>query len=365
MQQIYELIRDFKCSKPIIKVNKLKIPVTVLKPSEDNVKLLDSILLYLQEHKVPRYVETPSGGISIKFKNRCFESWGWNPKWRELTLLLIEGNYRIQLVNEEMREHPGRLSWAKFVKDCNKLAGINIEDYALTAEEGEEVKKSVPKPIIKVVNSVFINKTFDNCHHIDFNSSYPSALIKYYPEFKPVLQEWYSKRQLAKIMNNKVLADELKAHLVNITGCMYGKTTQYRYSHLAKVMIQDNNDRIYDMCQKLSKSGRMPIGINTDGIWYTGPIYHDENEGNNLGQWKNDHVNCKLRYKSDGIYEYIERGEYHAVVRRLEQDKIADSEKTWGMIYKDELMKASYAEPYIDKNNYHRLNWRTEYIYEK
>lgn len=356
MQEVYELIKSYKCSKPIIKVNKLKIPVTVLEPTKDNTELMDKILICLQERKVPKYTETPSGGISIKFKNRCGESWHWDPKWRELTLLLIEGNYRIQLVQQEMRERPGRVSWAKFVKDCNKLAGINISDYALDEDTGIQVKKEVPKPIIKVCNPVFINKTFDNCHHIDFNSSYPSALVKHYPEFMPVIKNWYDHRKTDK---------DAKQDLVNITGCMYGYTTQYKYSHLAKTMIQDNNDRIYEMCTRLSKAGRMPIAINTDGIWYAGDIYHDDNEGKDLGQWKNDHTNCKLRYKSGGVYEYIENGKYTAVVRRLEQDKIDPSEKQWGMIYKENLMQAHYAEPYIDSNNYYRLNWRTEQIYEK
>ena len=62
------------------------------------------------------------------------------------------------------------------------------------------------------------------------------------------------------------------------------------------------------------------VGINTDGIWYQAKngdfrLYHDENEGGELGQWKNDHQDCEFLAYSDGQYWYKEKGKFHPVAR--------------------------------------------------
>ena len=74
-----------------------------------------------------------------------------------------------------------------------------------------------------------------------------------------------------------------------------------------------------DMIEKLNNSNRVPLLTNTDGIWYysnRGP-YHDEDEGDSLGNWQNDHMNCEFLMTSEGRYQYVEDGICHTVVRGL------------------------------------------------
>ena len=81
----------------------------------------------------------------------------------------------------------------------------------------------------------------------------------------------------------------------------------------------------------MKKKGRIVLSFNTDGIWYKGPVFHWEGEGESLGEWHNDHICCKFRAKSAGSYEFIENGVYHAVVRGISNDIKDDWE--WGAIY--------------------------------
>lgn len=104
---------------------------------------------------------------------------------------------------------------------------------------------------------------------------------------------------------------------------------------MAKDAIADNNKRLFDLSQKISDSGRQVMLWNTDGVWYQGDIYHGEGEGKKLGDWENDHVNCSLRIKSKGAYEYIEDGKYYPVLRGYTKlDKVKPrNEWKWGDIF--------------------------------
>ena len=94
------------------------------------------------------------------------------------------------------------------------------------------------------------------------------------------------------------------------------------WAHLSRDAIADNNKRIIDLSIRLQASGRKILGYNTDGIWYQGQIYHGAGEGNNLGDWSNDHTNCLFRSKSDGSYEFIEDNTYNAVVRNCRNSNL-------------------------------------------
>ena len=111
-----------------------------------------------------------------------------------------------------------------------------------------------------------------------------------------------------------------------------------KWAHLSKDAITDNNKRITELANKLKKAGNHILSYNTDGIWYIGKIYHGENEGNKLGQWENDHVNCKWRCKSAGSYEFMEGDKYYPVVRGYTTlDSIKNrSEWQWGDIFQKE-----------------------------
>ena len=77
----------------------------------------------------------------------------------------------------------------------------------------------------------------------------------------------------------------------------------YGLSKFAKVAIDGTVDKILDLLVKLTLSGRKPLLLNTDGIWYQGNLYHDDNEGTELGQWRHDYSNCDLYIKSKGAYQ--------------------------------------------------------------
>ena len=95
----------------------------------------------------------------------------------------------------------------------------------------------------------------------------------------------------------------------------------YQFSHLSRAMIHDNNEWIREKVKRLVDYGCAPLLKNTDGIWYSGPLYHDEDEGSGLGQWKSDHINCTWRCKSKGCYEFIENGVYTPVARGVSKLK--------------------------------------------
>lgn len=126
--------------------------------------------------------------------------------------------------------------------------------------------------------------------------------------------------------------------------------SKHRYAewaNLARDAIADNNKRIFDLAFELTISGREVIGYNTDGIWYRGEIYHGNGEGDNLGEWHNDHINCLFRSKSDGAYEFIEDGKYMAVVRGNTSFDAIEPDRNnwhWGDIYKGTLLTFKFDE---------------------
>ena len=81
--------------------------------------------------------------------------------------------------------------------------------------------------------------------------------------------------------------------------------------------------------------------LNTDGIWYNGPLYHGDGEGSGLGQWENDHKNCQFRMASAGAYEFIEEGTYHPVIRGIPND--TKTEWEWGDIYKEKAIPSIFS----------------------
>ena len=215
-------------------------------------------------------------------------------------------------------------------KDKCKDYGVNLDSYVIS--NGEEVKKTVPKPIIDMHFTHKENsKPLTNVHHIDFHNSFPAGLANTHPEFRKPIEELYLGRKEHP---------EYKFVLNDSIGWMHSwrpdKGRFACWAHLAADAIKDNNNRIHDLCEKLILTGRVIIGRNTDGIWYQGPIYHGDGEGPGLGQWENDHINCSFRAKSDGVYEFIENGEYHAVVRGLTGKDSIEPDRTrwsWGDIF--------------------------------
>ena len=180
--------------------------------------------------------------------------------------------------------------------------------------------------MIGAKRNVFYDMIFEGVNHIDFHSSYAGGLANTHPEFKPILTKLFEKREEK---------EEYKNILNFSIGFMQSeKCCKAKWAHLSRDAIKDNNDRIKKLTEELEKRGRIILTYNTDGIWYKGPVYHGAGEGSGLGEWHNDHVNCKFRAKSAGAYEFIENGVYNPVVRGVSNECKVKWE--WGDIYSKE-----------------------------
>lgn len=334
------LLKDFSSSSSIGTPNYINIKCNLLTPNEENAIIFNEILNYLKTNIKNKIKRTKSGGIS-KTKFVRLPSWDYTygPSGAELLILTEDGNYRIQFRPQLAKDEDNdkTMSGRKAFKEFSKILlnnGINIEDYAV--DNGKEIKNEIEKPLIKLERSVYadfngISSGIKNCHHIDFHNSYPGGLAITHPEFKPIIDMMYEKRK-----ENEVY----KAILNYSIGFMQSKWVGYKYAALARDAINNNNKRVRRISELLKKSGRTVLAYNTDGIWYSGEIFHGENEGSSVGQWENDHVNCLLRFKSAGSYEYIEDGKYKPVVRGYTKlDKIKSREEwSWGDIYKADII---------------------------
>lgn len=250
--------------------------------------------------------------------------------WIDLTVVSNFGICRIQVrfTEDKPKEQDsitGSQAFILFRNFC-KQWGIDLKKYEI--DNGAEVKETIPKYLIWMEPRVrdFVYKGV--AHHIDFHSSFPAGLANTHPEFRPILEWLYTERK--NDPTKKAILNYSIGYMQSLGGC------QARWAHLAKDAIEDNNKRINELVTRLKKAGRTVVGLNTDGIWYVGKIYHGEGEGSGLGQWENDHINCDLRYKTAGCYEFMEDGVYHPVVRGLTSyDAIVPREQwQWGDIYR-------------------------------
>lgn len=303
------------------RLNYLLIPVTVFDISEEGAKEFNKIYLWLKKQDLNKLERTPSGSLKLG----PHKKWpAWDVKTNrfcvELTIIMLEGAWRIQFRAKLDNKLSGRKAFTKF-KRILKKKGIDLETYAI--ENGEEIKKTVEKPLIGAKSRLFYDYTFENVNHIDFHSSYSGGLANTHPEFRPVLEELYQKRE-----ENPEYKDILNfsiGFMQSLGGC------KARFAHLSRDAIQDNNNRIRKLTEILEKKGRIVISYNVDGIWYKGSVYHGPGEGNGLGEWHNDHVNCKFRIKSSGAYEFIENGKYFPVIRGIPNSN--KNTWSWGDIY--------------------------------
>lgn len=213
-----------------------------------------------------------------------------------------------------------------------KVDGVDIYKYAVTKEQGEIThnKDKVMNPrLIKIMDESYTDKEIDNCHHLDLNSAYPAGLAKAYPEMYPTINRLFEKRKDVP---------EYKQVLNLSIGVMESKITGYKWNELAFKAHEWTNEQMYKMIRLLTRKGCKPVLLNTDGIWYHSEEPLNITESTELGGWKHDHKNCKLRVKSSGSYEFIENDEYKAVQRgRTLLDRSKPREMwQWGDIYQED-----------------------------
>lgn len=306
-----------------------------LEPLPGNEKIFNEIYTFLVNTDLNTIIRTKSGGIAKGLKVLTHNNYAWDLQKNSLgvmlTIILGGELYVIKFgtfkTDKSPEIYPSQ-AFAKFDDKCLEY-GINLEDYKIT--NGPEIKETIESPLIKMLEYHDENHPgISNVHHIDFHNSYPAGLANTHPEFRPVIEEFYSLRKV----------DDLYKAVLNYTiGWMQSKKNNRKaeWAHLSKDAIADNNRRIEKLACILEFTGRRIIGFNTDGIWYQGEIYHGPGEGKKLGEWENDHENCLFRAKSDGAYEFIEKGAYKAVLRgqsTLDSVKPDRTDWVWGDIYK-------------------------------
>ena len=226
-------------------------------------------------------------------------------------------------------EPTGRDALRRFTQHMHTIAAV----YSTKSNEFvATIKEQINKPYIKLANvfyGTWADRELTYVHHIDRHSAYPASLCEAHPEFYDYFNELYEGRQ-----DNP----EYKCYLNYCIGAMQSlKLNCTRYPELARDAINGNNKWMDMMTERLKKQGFMVIAYNTDGIFYAdfkkpNRLYHDELEGDGMGQWRHDHHFEKIRFKSAGAYEYIENGIYHAVVRGI--PKTLSDTFVWGDIYK-------------------------------
>lgn len=313
------MLENYKHTPHQIKPNKNKIPVNRF--TFESLEEFNKIYKYAKNNF--RLVKhTLSQGISNNVSERLHERYfvvKGNQRF-ELVIICWEGCFRFLLQNE--REEGNEISGREACKSIYKYAdeyGIDFNKYK--TENGLKEKELIEKPHIQVLQRLMLGKPIDHVYHIDFRSSYASRICEAYPELRPMYEDIFEHRK----ENNGYY----KHVLTNSIGCWQSeycldyntryKTTPYQFANLSRTAINGTRAKIEKMIVKIKKAGMVPLLTNTDGIWYwndEGP-YHDEDEGDKLGNWQNDHVDCKFLMTSEGRYQYVEDGVCHTVVRGL------------------------------------------------
>lgn len=272
----------------------------------------------------------------------------------ELVIVCNIGCFRFTIGSPTNSKADDNISGKKAVKKIYELARkfrVDLEPYACSVSEGKKIKETIMSPLIDEyclkVGLPYKYFLDGDVHHLDLNSSYASRICDAVIELRPIYEYLFERRHEKDGYYKHVLTNHI--------GCWQSvfcpkyrnprKTAPYQFAKLSKIAVDGTRLIIEEYCRKLKASGRKVILTNTDGIWYQGEIYHDENEGSKLGQWHNDHVNCQLLVKSKGAYQYVENGVCHTILRgRTNFDKVLDrTEWEFGQILDESIHLQRYA----------------------
>lgn len=314
----------YKYHPPTSKPNKLNIPINNIGLNDDGVVEFNEIYNYCIDLEnsglLSRMKPTPSCGISFdSVRGAC-----WMITVKKAFIEIIIRNfdakfYRFIVGYGKEKKAAGISGRRAFQIYCNELKkdGVDIESMAI--ENGYEVKKTIPSPRIECVAT--LGRTYLECHHIDINSAFNAGMMTAFPALTTTVKRLYHLRKKHPYYKD----------VLNMTqGFMQSELVGYKYSHISKSGYVWTNEKINEISLQLQSSGRRIIGYNTDGIWYQGKIFHNEEEGTDIGQWKHDHVGCKLRYKSKGSYEYVDSdGVYHPVFRGVSKYENIKPRELW------------------------------------
>ena len=325
-------LEKYKHIDYIIKPNKNKIPVNRF--TFEQLDEFNAIYQYAKANfKLVKH--TPSQGISNKIGERLHERYfvaKGNQRF-ELVIICAEGCYRFLLQNKKQKgnEVMGQQACRSIYKWADSY---NIDLSKYITNNGLEEKKMIEKPHIQVLQKLALGKPLEHVYHVDFRSSYASRICEAYPELKPMYEDIFQHRKENNGFYKHVLTNSIGCwqSLYCVDYVTRHKTVPYQFANLSRIAINGTRAKIEDMIKKLKRKGMVPLLTNTDGIWYysdKGP-YHDKNEGENLCNWQNDHVDCTFLMTSEGRYQYVEDGVCTSVVRGLcNLDAVEPDREKW------------------------------------
>lgn len=354
----WEELAKYKHSEPakVGRPNYKRIPVNIIKTDLAGMETINDIFFFVKAQNLRKIVWTKRHYISTNKQHFKGECWFVEKKTAsvEITICHKLGYWRFQFrtppVIYKDEEITGTEAFRAFCKELEK-DGVDLKNMVIT--DGLEVKKTIQSPKIGVEHDVITGpaRTYRNAHHIDFHSSHPAGMAKYYPELRPTIERIYKMKEEAEKGSYPRML--YKAILNSTWGYLQADFHGARWAHISRDGIKDTNDRLLLLADTLRKAGRRVLAYNTDGIWYQGDIYHGEGEGDKLGEWGNDHINCSIRFKSKGSYEFMEDGVYHPVVRgQTRLDQVKPREKwEWGDIFNKDADPWGFAFDY-DKGVY-------------
>lgn len=310
----------------------IKTPTIIQKMSELESKA-NPLYKALRKSDMAQIKRTPKGGIAKHYLPHSIGAYDVQEVITEnnifkgvIITVIVKGTvfvFKCGLMSAKGSTLTGTKAFAKFKKMCLQQ-GIELEDYA--TENGKEVKEQIESPIIKVFHKYDL---LHNVNHIDINSSWGAFCGKEYPK-------------LFDIFANLREQDKMLANLA--LGYCQSQYCSYRLSNLAKAGINGTNEYIKTLWSKLWDNDFEVIGINTDGIWYRdnknqNRLYHDENEGHQIGMYRHDHIGCDFLGYSDGQYWYKENGVFHPVARGFYNYELQKPRVEWDENDFDKAMK--------------------------
>lgn len=305
---------EYESSAPTLRPNKLLIPVNNFSFDDAGIAAFNEIYQHClkceKDGVYHQFTLTPSKGISTERENLRGAMWilSINKTMAEIVIRHTDARYYRFMIGYNKAEGKDRMHgrqafkiyWGQLKND-----GVNLNDYAITPEEGKKVKATIPSPMIDLL--VAPMRTYYNVHHMDLNSAYNAGMAEEFPALRPTIERMYYQRKEKPVYKD----------ILNMTqGFLQSELVQYRFSHISKAGHVFTHRKVEEMAERLRTSGRRILSFNTDGIWYQGEIYEDDSFGTGLGMWKTDERDCKIRFKSKGAYEYVNgEGQYRARIR--------------------------------------------------
>ena len=336
-------------------LNYLKMPANPMKPTDDSMERWNQLITWLQTHgyRNDRLMFTKSKGLS-KSNPRCGYAVRDRRSYFEIVAVTVGGAFRVTFTaNFDVVNEGGMTGREAFQTIQREFAkdGIDLTDYA--TDEGMSIKHfEIEKPYISLTNACNPGVTYEHAHHLDLHSAYPSGLADAHLEMAPTITRVYEQRKRSGKDKRLKLAMDASIGYMQSEYCRINGHG-YALANLSRDGINWCNAKIRELTAELMRQGYTPLAYNTDGIWYAKFLegrtipsepMHCSLEGDGLGTYANDHVDCTCRWKSKGSYEYIENGVYKPVVRGYTRlDKIKPrSEWTWGDIFLDTANIISY-----------------------